>query len=67
LTVNVSRSRCNVGKLRACRHFLTLIYATTVMWIGWYAWNLLLLVLLFRSRFRSIPKGAKSADFRVSI
>jgi hypothetical protein len=43
-------SRSNAGERRACRRFLMLIYATVVLSIGWYPWNVLLLVPLLSRR-----------------
>jgi hypothetical protein len=41
----------NAGRLRACRRFCVLIYATSAIYFGYAPWNYLLLaVLLFRSR-----------------
>ena len=39
----------NAGRLRVCRCFLVLIYATAVMSLAWYPWNVLRLVPLFKS------------------
>jgi len=33
----------------AVRRAIVLIYATTVMWLCWYPWNVLLLLPLFRT------------------
>jgi hypothetical protein len=49
--VMVVSSRLNAGRLRVCRCFLVLIYATAVVYFFYAPWNYFLLgVLLLRAR-----------------
>jgi len=42
----------DAGRHHACRRFLLLLYATAVWSIGWYPWNVLLLLPLLKPLLR---------------